>query len=76
MPLRSGSAELDLPGVPALDLRSEPEARPAAAEIKDWSRHVWVAVHILAHRVAVGEAENPGDVMRVDEVIQKHTPGH
>lgn len=76
MPPRSGSAELDLPGVPALDFRSQPKARPAATEIKDWARHVWVAVHVLTHRVAVGKAENPGDVVCVDEVVEEYAPSH
>lgn len=75
-PLRPGSAELDLPGMPSLYLRSQPEARPATAKIKDRPRHVGVPVQVLAHRVAVGEAENPGDVMRIDEIVEEHASSH
>jgi hypothetical protein len=62
--------------VPSLDLRSEPEARPATAKIKDWARHVRIAVHVEAHGVPVGEAEYPGDVVRVNQIIEKYATGH
>ena len=75
-PLRPCSAELDLPGMPSLYLRSQPEARPATAKIKDRARHVGIPVQVLAYRVAVGEAENLGDVMRVDEIVEEHALSH
>jgi hypothetical protein len=62
--------------VPTLDLRSQPEARTSAAEVEDWPRHVLVAAHVEAHRIAVGEPEDPRDVMRVDEVFEGYAPGH
>ena len=66
MPPRAGSAELDLPGVPSLDLRSQPEAGSTTTKIEDRPRHVRIAVHVETDRVSVGEAEYPGDVVRVD----------
>lgn len=75
-PLRPCSAELDLAGMPSLYLRSQPEARPATAKIKDRARHVGIPVQVLAHRVAVGEAENLGDVMRIYEIVKQHASSH
>jgi hypothetical protein len=75
-PLRSRAAELDLPGVPSLDLRSQPEARPATAKIKDWARHVRISVHVEAHGVPVSEAENPSDVVRIDQIVENYATGH
>ena len=53
-----------------------PEARATATEIEGRPRHVRIAVQILAHRVAMGEAEDSGDVMRVDQVVEEHATGH
>ncbi len=76
VPPRSGPAKLDLPDVPSLDLRSEPEAGSTTAEVEDWTRHVRVPVEILAHGVAVGEPKDPSDVVCVDEIIDEHAAGH
>ena len=62
--------------MPTLDLWSQPEARTSAAEVEDWPRHVLVAAHVEAHRIAVGEPEDPRDVMRVNEVFEGYAPGH
>jgi len=62
--------------VPPLDLRSEPQARSAAAEVEDWARHVGIAMHVLAHGVAMGEPQYPGDVMRVNQIVEEHAAGH
>jgi hypothetical protein len=75
-PLRSRSAELDLPGVPSLDFRSQPEARPATTKINDWARHIGIPVKVLAHSVAVREPKDPGDVVRVDQIVDEHAASH
>jgi hypothetical protein len=62
--------------VPALDLGTQPQTRTASSEIKDRTRHVWVTALILADRVAVGETEDPSDVVSVDEVIKCHSSRH
>ena len=72
----SGSAELDLPRVPSLDLRSQPKARSTTAKVEDWTRHVRVPVEILAHRVAVGETKDPSNVVGIDEIVDAHASGH
>ena len=69
-------AKRRLARVPTLDLWSQPEARTSAAEVEDWPRHVLVAAHVEAHRIAVGEPEDPRDVMRVNEVFEGYAPGH
>jgi hypothetical protein len=33
-------------------------------------------VEVLAHRVSVGEAENLGDVLSIDEVVEEDAPSH
>jgi hypothetical protein len=65
-----------LPGVPSLDVRSQPETRSTGAKIEDRTRHVGVAVEILAHGVAVSESKDPSDVVRVNQVVDEHATGH
>ena len=62
--------------MPALDLRTKPKARPAWAEVEDRPRHVGVATLILADGVALRKAENPGDFVSVDEVVDKYASRH
>jgi hypothetical protein len=76
MPPRSGSAELDLSGVPALDFRSQPKTRPAASKVENRTRHVWMSMQVEAYRVSVSEPEDACDVMRIDEVIEEDSAGH
>lgn len=73
---RPGSAERDLSSVPSLDLWPQPQAWSAAAQVEDRTRHVGVPVHILAHRVPMREPEDAGNVMRVDQIVDDHSPGH
>jgi hypothetical protein len=75
-PFRSRAAQFDLAGVPPLDLRSQPQARPASTEIEDGTGHVGVPVHILADGIAMSEPQDPGNVVRVDQIIDEHPPGH
>jgi hypothetical protein len=65
-----------LPGVPSLDLRSQPETRATAAEIEDRTRHLGVSVEILAHGVAVSKSKDPSDVVCVDQIVDEHAAGH
>jgi len=62
--------------MPTLDLRPQPETGTPAAEVEDWPRHVLITAHVQAHRVAVGEPEDPGDVMRVNRVFEGYAPRH
>jgi hypothetical protein len=74
--LRPRPSELDLSGVPSLDLGSEPKARSTTTEIDDRPRHVGVTVHVLADGISVRESKDPSDVMCVDQIINEHAPGH
>jgi hypothetical protein len=65
-----------LVSVPTLDLRSQPEAWPPAPKVQNRSRHVRITPHVQAHRVPVGEPEDPRDVVCVDEVFQGYATGH
>jgi hypothetical protein len=65
-------AQFDLAGVPPLDLRSEPHARPASAEVEDGTGHVGTPVHMLADGIAMNEPQDPNNVVRVDEVVDEH----
>jgi hypothetical protein len=62
--------------VPPFHLGTKPQARTTTAKIEDWTRHVRVAVLILAHGVAVGQAEDPGHVASVHEVVNKDSSRH
>ena len=73
---RSRAAQFDLAGVPPLDLRSEPQARPAAAEVEDGPGHVGIPVHILADGIAMSEPQDPSNIVRVDEVVDEHAARH
>jgi len=59
-----------------LDLRPEPELGPTTTEIHDGSGHVHVAVLIDADRVGMGEAEDAGHIMSVDEVFGSNDRRH
>lgn len=62
--------------MPALDVGTEPEHRPASAEVDDRPRHVGVACLVLADRVAVGQAEDLRDVLGVDEIVYEYAASH
>lgn len=62
--------------MPSLDLRSQPEARSTTAEIENRARHIGVPVHVLAHGVPVGEAEDPSNVVCVDQIIDEYAASH
>jgi hypothetical protein len=60
---------------PCFDLRSEPQSRPVGAEVDDGAGHVRILVQVLADGVPVGEADESGDLLCVDEVFgtnQRH----
>jgi hypothetical protein len=73
---RTRLPERHLASTPTLDLRPQPEAGPSAAKVQDRPRHVLITAHVQAHRVAVGEPEDPRDLMRVNEVVQGYATGH
>ena len=73
---RTRFAERPLASVPTFDLRPQPEAGTPVAEVEDRSWHVRITAHVQAHRVAVGEPEDPREVMRVNEVFQCYAAGH
>lgn len=62
--------------MPSLDLGPEPEHRPAAAEVNNRPGHLGVSRLILAHGVSVGQTEDLGNVVGVDQVIEKNASGH
>ena len=70
-PALSGSFRL-----PALDFRTEPEHRPSRAEVDDRTGHVRVARLILADSVSVGETQDLGDVVSVDQVVDEDSSRH
>jgi hypothetical protein len=73
---RPSAAGRDLPRVPPVDLGAQPEARPPMPEVEDGSRHVWIPVDVEAHSVSVGEAENTGDLVCIDQIVEKYAAGH
>lgn len=62
--------------MPALHLGTQPEHRPARPEVHDWARHVGVARLVVAHRIAVSEAKDRGDVVGIDEVFNEDSARH
>jgi hypothetical protein len=54
---------------PSLDLRPKPELHTPLAEVEHGPRHVAVPLLVLEHGVAVGEAKDLGDTLRVDQVV-------
>ena len=58
------------------DVRSQPEARPPTSKIQDRSRHVRIAAHVEAHRVAVGQPQDSPDFMRINKVVEDYATGH
>ena len=52
------------------DVRAEPELRSAVTEIAYGAGHVGIAMLVDAHGVAVGEAEQFGDSVGVQQVIR------
>ena len=66
---RSGSAGRGLLSRPLLDLRPEPKLRAATAEIEHRTRHIGISVLVDAHRARVREAEDLGDITRVNKVF-------
>jgi hypothetical protein len=62
--------------VPFLDLGLQPEARAAGAKIKDRSWHVRIPALILTDGVAMAEPEDPGNVVGVDEVVDRNPSWH
>jgi hypothetical protein len=61
---------------PPLDLGSEPELDTTLAEVDDRSRHVFVSLLILADGIAVGEFEDVGDALSVEEMLCLDFGGH
>ena len=54
---------------PALDLGSEPKLDAALAEVDDRLGHVVVPALVLKNRIAMGQAEDVGDALRVEEIF-------
>jgi len=66
----------DLERVPALDLRAQPQTGPTRSEVKHGAWHIGVASLVVADGVAVGEAEDPCDVVGVDELVERDSVRH
>jgi hypothetical protein len=75
-PLSMSPAKPAGPLGPLLDLRSQPQPRPATTQVNDRARHVWVSPLVERHRVALSKAQEFGHTMRVDQVVHIHTTTH
>lgn len=69
----TGATDLDLTGMPSLDLRTEPKTWSTATEVKNRARHVVALAQVLAHGVAVLEPEDASDLVRVNQIIDEDT---
>ena len=65
---RTRSATSRLLVGPSLDLGTQPELDAALSEIENRSRHIAVPLLVLEHRVAIGQTEDLGNALRVDQV--------
>jgi hypothetical protein len=61
---------MSLANQPRFYLRTEPQQRTVRAKVDDWPWHVRVTALISAHGVAVGEAEEVGNLLRIDQVLR------
>jgi hypothetical protein len=57
-------------------LRTEPELDSALAEIDYRLRHILVFALVLKDGVAVGEVEDVGHSLRIEEVFRSDSGGH
>jgi hypothetical protein len=62
--------------VPPLDLGAEPEPWTTRTEIEDRPWHVRPPALVLADGVSMGEAQDPGDIVGVDELIKQDSSSH
>jgi hypothetical protein len=60
------SSTLPMLGRPPLDLGTQPQLRPTATTNDDRPRHLWIARLVFGHRVAMRQAQDLGDLLRVD----------
>src|SRR5206468_12468341 len=58
-----------LPAGPPFDARPRPELSPPLPEVQDGTRHVGISALIKADAVAMGEAQDLGDDLSVDQVL-------
>lgn len=63
-------------GDPVRDLRAKPEFHAAFAEIYDGAGHVGIAVLVDAHGVVARDAEDLGDAVSVNEIVNDNRPRH
>jgi len=61
---------------PALDVRPQPKLYPPLPEIQDGTRHVVISALIEADAVAMGEAQDLGNDLSVDQVLGSHLRCH
>jgi hypothetical protein len=62
--------------VPSLDLRTKPKAWTAGTKVQDRARHIRVSALVEADRIALGEAEDVGHLMSINQVIQQYSSRH
>jgi hypothetical protein len=62
--------------MPSLDLGTEPEHRPPRPQVHDRARHIRIARLVLADGIAVTEAEDLGNVARIDQVVHENSARH
>ncbi len=74
--LGSRPPQFNLSDVPSLDLGSQPQAWTTTTEIEYGARHVGIPMHVLTDGIAMSEPQDPGNVVRVDQIIDEHSSGH
>jgi hypothetical protein len=74
--LLTGPAFIGELSCPSFYLRSQPELDATIAKLPNRTRHIAIPMLIDADGVAVGEAEEFRDAVRVKEVIYVYLPAH
>jgi hypothetical protein len=62
--------------MPLLDLRAKPQLAAALTEIDDWPRHRGVPPLVRRHGVALREAKEVGDPLRVNHIVGVDAAAH
>lgn len=75
-PLSAGLTTCHLLGGPLLYLCTEPQLRAAVAEVAHRSRHVGVSVLVDADRIAMSDAEEFGNTVRIQKIVNVHLLSH
>jgi len=61
---------------PPFDLRPQPQLQPTSTTVDERPWHLEIPRLVLAHRVAMRQAENRGDFLSIDEVVHVDPASH